>query len=66
MFKNEAVFTLKFSLLFFFLAALRGLQDLSFLTRDGTQALSSESRVLTTEPPGNSLFFVCLFLFNVN
>ena len=35
---------------FFFLAGL----DLSSLTRDQTQALDSENRVLCTGPPGNS------------
>ena len=46
-------------LLFFFLAVPRGSWNLSSPTRDGTQALGSEStescRVLTTGLPGNSL-----------
>ena len=57
--------TLQFfeELLIYFLAVLRGLQDLSSLTRDWTQALGSESveSVLTTGPPGKSLdrFNIC-------
>ena len=39
----------------YLLAALRSLWDLSSPTRDWTWALSSESAVITTGPPGNSL-----------
>ena len=37
-----------------FLAMPRPLWDLSFVTKDGAQALGSESRVLTTGLPGTS------------
>ena len=45
---------------FFFLAMPLSLWDLSSPTRDWTQVLSSESRVLTTEPPRNFLQYYFL------
>ena len=46
-------------------ATLLGLRDFSSLSRVGTQTLSGESRVLTTELPGNSLMFLFLYSFSV-
>ena len=46
--------------IFFFLATRYGMQDLSSPTRDQTHALSSESTVLTTGPPGKSLVVINL------
>ena len=47
---------------FFFLATMSGLWDLNFLTRDWTQAPGSESRVLTTGPPRNSVN--CIYFYS--
>ena len=46
----------------FILATLSGLWDLNFLTRDWTWALGSESRVLTTGLPRNSVN--CIYFYS--
>ena len=45
----------------FVLAAPHSSWDLSSLIRDGTLALGSESRVLTTGPAGNTLFIYFMY-----
>ena len=58
-FLELSCFFFLFLKIFLFLAALHGMWDLSFPTRDRTLTPYSGSTVLTTGPPGDSLS--CLF-----